>query len=510
MWTRHGLLIGALLLEAACGGGSASSTGSAPMRGTLLGPPQLTSTLPAGTLLAELSIAAQQQTLTLSGTPVCDVSVYHIEYTTVGGANENTTASAALMTPSGLDARCRGGRPIVLYAHGTTTDKGFNIANLNDQQNAEGLLLAAFFASQGDIVVAPNYAGYDTSALSYHPYLVADQQSKDMIDALTAARSALPTTAAPLTRDGGRLFITGYSQGGFVAMATQRALQAAGATVTAAAPMSGPYALGAFVDAVFNGEVIGSAPLLMTFLITAYQKSYGTAYTSPSQVFEAQYSAGIESLLPSSLPRSQLYAQGSLPPNALFSSTPPAPQYANITPATSPANLAAVFALGFGANDLITNSYRASYLEDAAANPDGGWPTTTSGAPASAPKLPWRQLLMQNDLRTWVPTAPTLLCGGDADPTVLWLNTQLMQGYWAARATASTSFTVLDVDASPTAGAPYANEQTGFAAAKTAVAVAAVAQGASDGGAAAVDQAYHTTLVPPFCLAAVVSFFAAH
>ena len=68
------------------------------------------------------------------------------------------------------------------------------------------------FAAEGYIVVAPNYLGYDTSTLPYHPYLNGDQQSKDMIDALTAARSALPTSNAPNTRDGGKLFITGYSQ----------------------------------------------------------------------------------------------------------------------------------------------------------------------------------------------------------------------------------------------------------------------------------------------------------
>jgi predicted esterase len=504
-WSLYALL----LALASCGGSDGSSAGSTPARGTLLGSPQLLSTIPAGTLLAELSVAANQQTLTLSGTPVCDVGVYHIDYTTVGGANESTTASAALLVPSGLDARCRGSRPVVLYAHGTSTDHGFNIADLSNQQNAEGLLLAAFFAAHGDIVVAPNYAGYDTSKLSFHPYLVADQQSKDMIDALTAARSALPTTYAPLTRDSGRLFITGYSQGGFVAMATQRAMQLAGMPVTAAAPMSGPYALQAFVDAVFNGEVTLDAPLVTTFLITAYQKAYGTAYTSPSDVFEAQYSAGIESLLPSSIPRSQLYSEGRLPQSALFSSTPPDPKYANITPPSSPANLARAFALGFGTHNLIKNSYRLSYLQDAAANPDGGWPTTTTGAPASNPMLPWRVLLKQNDLRTWVPTAPTLLCGGDGDPTVLWLNTQLMQTYWASHASATTPYSVLDLDAPATSGAPYANLQTAFSVAKLGVAVSAVAQGATDGGASAVLQAYHSTLVPPFCLAAVVSFFAA-
>ena len=35
----------------------------------------------------------------------------------------------------------------------------------------------------------------------------------------------------------------------------------------------------------------------------------------------------------------------------------------------------------------------------------------------------------------------------------------------------------------------------------------AVAGGASDGGAQAVADAYHSSLVPPFCLAAVQSFF---
>jgi poly(3-hydroxybutyrate) depolymerase len=121
--------------------------------------------------------------------------------------------------------------------------------------------------------VAPNYAGYDTSALSYHPYLIADQQSKDMIDALAAARTALPLASATFTKDSGQLFITGYSQGGYVAMATHRAMEAAGMKVTAAAPMSGPYALAAFVDAVFYGEVNGDATVSSTLLLTAYQKA---------------------------------------------------------------------------------------------------------------------------------------------------------------------------------------------------------------------------------------------
>ena len=509
-WCPALLFAGATAL-ASCGGGDHGSSGTPPdpPRGTLLGAPHLVSTVSAADLLQQLGAPANAQLLLLAGSPVCDIRVYHIEYETVGGKGEATTASAALMVPSGAGTDCHGGRPIVLYAHGTTTDRGFDISNLQDSANAEGLLMAAFFASQGDIVVAPNYAGYDTSTLTYHPYLVGDQQSKDMIDALTAARRAIPAGLL-LAADGGELFITGYSQGGYVAMATQRAMQAAGMTVTAAAPMSGPYAIAAFVDAVFGGEVNAGAPVFSTLMITAYQKSHGDIYQDTTDIFEAQYASGIDSLLPGTEPRSQLYAEGKLPQYALFSAMPPDPAYAAMTPATTPANLAPVFAAGFGDGNLITNAYRLDYLQDAVAHPDGGWPTLTTGVAAAAPASPLRAALKDNDLRDWMPTAPTLLCGGDGDPTVLWLNAELMQDYWAQQAPASPLVAVLDVDAAITANDPYADYKNGFAAAKLLVEAAAVAQGATDGGAAAVAAAYHSTLVPPFCLVAVRAFFSAH
>ncbi len=430
------------LVLTGCGGGGMSDPGAptTPPRGTLLQkPPEHVTTLRAADLLARLNAPANLELLALVESPLCDVAVYHIRYQTVGGANEAATASGALMVPTGFDSKCNGARPILLYAHGSTPDRTFNIANVDDPDNAEGLFLAAFFAAQGYIVVAPNYAGYDTSTLPYHPYLVADQQSKDMIDALKAARSALPVSSALLTTESTQRFITGYSQGGYVAMATHRAMQAAGMSVTASAPMSGPYALAAFVDTVFGGEVNAGGPVAAAVLVTAYQHSYGNVYASPGDVFEPAYAAGIENLLPSTSRLSDLYAQGKLPQEALFSLTPPDAASASITPATQPANLAPQFALGFGSGNLVTNSYRLSYLEDARANPDGAWPTTTTGEPAASPALPWRQALKQNDLRTWNPTAPTLLCGGDEDPAVFWLNTQIMQGYWASHAPASAS-----------------------------------------------------------------------
>ena len=227
----------------------------------------------------------------MAGAPTCGVDFYYIQYNTVDGTGEPTTASGALMVPTGSAAPCSGGRPIVLYAHGTTTDRSLNIADITNPSNTEGALIAAMFAAQGYIVVAPNYAGYDTSTLTYHPYLNADQQSKDMIDALTAARTALPHTLTTSTTDGGKLFITGYSQGGYVAMATHRAMQAAGMTVTASAPMSGPYALEAFGDAVFYGQVNIGSTVFTPLLVTSYQKAYGNIYKNLTDIYEAQLRA---------------------------------------------------------------------------------------------------------------------------------------------------------------------------------------------------------------------------
>jgi hypothetical protein len=67
---------------------------------------------------------------------------------------------------------------------------------------------------------------------------------------------------------------------------------------------------------------------------------------------------------------------------------------------------------------------------------------------------------------------------------------------------------VLDLDSSASSNDPYSNLKKDFATAKQLVAAAAVAQGATDGGALAVAEAYHATLVAPFCFAAVKSFFA--
>src|ERR1700722_2123496 len=129
-------VIVAVRLRAACGPGDDTAppavTPDTPTRRQLLNTPTMAGSYSASDLLSMLtSDPLGKELLQLTFTPTCTVNVYHMEYETVGGAGEATTASAALMVPTGSAAACSGARPVVMYAHGTNTSKTFNMADLN-------------------------------------------------------------------------------------------------------------------------------------------------------------------------------------------------------------------------------------------------------------------------------------------------------------------------------------------------------------------------------------------
>ena len=521
------IAVAATLALSACGGTNSPTAvqSTATSRGTLaLNPPLRIASLNAAALQADLSAnSSGAQLLQLTGAPVCGVDFYYLKFWTVGAANESTESSGAMMVPTGSAAACTGPRPIVLYAHGTQTNKAANIADITDPSNSEGALIAAMFAAQGYIVVAPNYAGYDSSTLGYHPYLDAAQSSSEMMDILAAARTALPNTLSTATSASTKLFVTGYSEGGYVAMATQRALIAAGQTVTAAAPMSGPYALEAFGDAMFFGKVDLGATVFAPLLTTGYQHAYGNIYTATTDVYSATYASGIDTLLPSTTPINTIFANGLLPQTALFDSATPvvtipgnAVLSAELTAAlavpSDPNNpQTPLFAAGFGSPYLINNAYRVSYALDAAQDPDGAVPTPTAGVPlaAVAPTQTLRKAFYLNDMRNgaWAPNSPTLLCGGDQDPTVFFsVNTGTMAAFWSGLPAGLV--TVLDVNAPP--AGPFAAVQTAFQGSQAAeLAYLESAAGGGNSPAAAAQllvEGYHGA-VAPFCSLAARSFF---
>jgi predicted esterase len=490
-----GLSLGLGILLAACSGGT--TTGGtpagvtnpepppAPARGSLVGQAAsvavsiggISATTLTPTVLAGFLEGAQQGTLAVAGQPQCAVSVYRVHYNTVGGAGEATDASAAIFVPSGSGPSCSNSRPVLLYAHGTSLQKSYDMADIAN--NTEARLAAAVFAAQGFIVVAPNYAGYSGSSLGYHAYLDRAQEAADMIDGLRAARGSFGAIGA---RDSGKLLVTGYSQGGYVALATQRAMQEIGKgefTLAAAAGMSGPYALARFGDELFGGAPRDGATVIVPTIINAAQHAGAAVYRTPADVYEAQYASTIVDLVPGTLGSSELVSLGRLPATALFAadSMPQAPGYTQY----------------FGASNLIRSDYRAAYLADLAAHPC----EQSAAAPLSCvPVHSLRKWLVRNDLRSYTPSAPTLLCGGHDDPTVPYFNTTAASAYFRAQGAAIVE---LDIDDTPSLSDPFRSAKAGFVLARSILRAA--------NGDGAVASSYHAGLVAPFCMAATRDYF---
>lgn len=392
----------------------------------------------------------------------CGVTVEKISYQTKGSGGEDTNATAALMLPSGSDPSCQGDRPVLLHAHGTAVEKSYDFTQVGNTENTAGeeaTSVAANFAAQGYIVVVPNYAGYDTSTLDYHPYLNAKQQSEEMVTALDIARTLIKQQQKANNadyinvKDSGKLFLAGYSQGGHVVMATARLLEQQNKPVTAIAPSSAPYALAAFGDAIFAGNVNLGSTKFAPLLAYGMQNIKKDIYRNPTEIFSAQYAG---TALPNVLSFNDLIKNGKMPANAMFQK---APTGYEITDKLAPSLLPFAGA-GFDTSEyLIQSSFREAYLVDAQAQPDGLLVANGNAMPAAAPQHPLRRALKDNDLRGYIPKVPTLICGGNQDPTVFFdINTgsvsALLQQASATNPKEKINVTVLDVDATNSANRP--------------------------------------------------------
>ena len=259
-------LLTALLL-AACGSGDdppPAPAAAAPAPSTVLGttqvapdPAWLGATNPVA-VLGKAAIEAANQArgwAALSGPARCDVTLHAISHPTVGPKGEATDATGAVLVPSGPD--CPGPYTIVSYSRGTDLDRSRSMAVPDDRETQA---IAGFFASRGFVVVASDYLGYGGSSYRFHPYLQAESVARTNLDAIRASRALLSRLGVA---ESGRLVLTGYSQGGHAALATQRAIERdrpAGFALSATGAMSGPYDLA--------GTLAGNAALLPMTLVS--------------------------------------------------------------------------------------------------------------------------------------------------------------------------------------------------------------------------------------------------
>ncbi|MFG1448756.1 lipase family protein [Xylella fastidiosa] len=326
--------------------------------------------------------------------PKCNVRVVAMTYTTIGVVGEPARASGVVLVPDG--PQCPGPYPVLGWGSGTET--------LRSAEQAKGIIsaegkdpLVTRLASQGYVVVTTDYLGLGGSNYPYHPYLHAKSEASALIDALRASRTVLQHLNAPLSN---KLMLSGFSQGGHTAMATQREIEAHLSnefTLVASAPISGPYALTkTFLDSWTGRNEVGEnnfAVILGTYAIIGMQRTYKNIYLSPTQVFQDPWAGRVEKLFPGKKDTTELFLDDDLP-----------------------------------GIDQIKVYFQPGFYSDFTKNP----------------KNPFLVDLGRNNLLNWAPRTPTLLCGSDNDTVVPFLkNTNLAIASFKERGSRQVS--VVDV-----------------------------------------------------------------
>jgi dienelactone hydrolase len=197
------------------------------------------------------------------------LDLYKISY----GSRDEKNRTVVL---SGLVVLPRGGAPngLVIFNHGTIVNSALAPSRFTGKTNASEAELATLaFASGGYAVAMPDYLGLGDHK-GAHPYPLGVANSLSAVDIIEPARTLAKRQN---TEVGARLFITGYSEGGAVAMWTVRDLErksSAGYDVTAAALASGSYDLSDTTRKWLLASPTDQAEFVIRLYLTSYMAYY--------------------------------------------------------------------------------------------------------------------------------------------------------------------------------------------------------------------------------------------
>lgn len=229
------------------------------------------------------------------------VSNYKIIYNTPGVYGESEIVSGLVSIP----ANTTNIKGIVLYYHGTNENKNTVPSNFDPEFGQYyNLFLSEVFASQGYIVVAPDYVGLGDNKSVMHPYYsYPETNAASGIYMLKAARTFLNNIAVSNQNNELNLYVTGYSEGGTNSMWASYYLQnqynwtlgAYNLKFKKSAPVSGAYNLTDIqvpfefsnlstsnnIFLIESTEVVfASKPTLIAYVLTSFgYYTYNSNYT---------------------------------------------------------------------------------------------------------------------------------------------------------------------------------------------------------------------------------------
>ncbi len=224
---------------------------------------------------------------------------YLIEYDTTNENGEKVRASGLMVVPSasGLDKIGKEkleymkskGFSVVSDDHGTifAKDKAPSIvASMQNIPDGSPIMLTSLF---GFVTLQPDYIGFGSSSDEYHPYLLKKSSASATADFIEAAKKFAKENHIPLNN---QLYLTGYSEGGYVALATLQKMEAEGKSVTYAAPMAGPYMMDRMAQAVLSMDSVNH-PSFMADVAYAYSLAYNK---DVSELVQPPYNSMLDTL----------------------------------------------------------------------------------------------------------------------------------------------------------------------------------------------------------------------
>lgn len=209
-----------------------------------------------------------------------DVKSYRLVYqTTFKG--KPIKVSGLLMMPQGMKT----GAPLISIQHGTAFHK-------DEAPTATGYTGMELFASSGAVALMPDFIGYGESRSVFHPYYDEGSSAMVVIDMIKAAKEFLQERKFEYNDD---LFLTGYSEGGYVTLAAAHEIEKNSAhnlTVKAIAAGAGGYDLREMLSGVSTSSYY-SYPSYLAFVLMSYNNTYD--WKKPlTYFFKQKYATALE------------------------------------------------------------------------------------------------------------------------------------------------------------------------------------------------------------------------
>ena len=136
-----------------------------------------------------------------------------------------------------------------------------------------GLQGAEFLASAGYAAILPDYLGYGISEELFHPYYDRSHSASSVIDLITATREFLKQEGAHVSE---KVFLAGYSEGGYVTLAAAREIERHGEwemKVAAVAAGAGGYDLPDMLLRITQKDYY-SYPSYLAYVLMSYNTTY--------------------------------------------------------------------------------------------------------------------------------------------------------------------------------------------------------------------------------------------